>query len=211
MCVQCNVRLIIVLCGTAATANTAPRKPVLVSRFHIERVYYCSSVPACGHASHIPYRNRWWSAWTKTLVSCWIWQSANTTFEDVHNHTNLWESNMLIAAGAVILNGSSAGVSRVNADDKCSARMVNFNPLPKSHLWIVWFRIWHGWWCSGVHLYTLPSLVETGPAVAPRRDELWWNIGVACLLLSYFRKLNSSCMLLIVRNRPNLLGKNLCK
>ena len=46
------------------------------------------------------------------------------------------------------ITGSPAGLSRVNGDGPSSAKMVKFNRLPKSQLWIVCFQIWQGWLCQ---------------------------------------------------------------
>ena len=50
-----------------------------------------------------------------------------------------------------IITGSPAGLSRVNGNGKCSTKMINFDHLPKSQLWIIWPESCQGWFCHAVY------------------------------------------------------------
>ena len=65
-----------------------------------------------------------------------------------------------------IITVSPAGLSHVNGDGQCNAKMINFNHLPKSQLWIVCLENLASV-ISSLGSPTLPSLVGIVSVVAP--------------------------------------------
>ena len=116
----------------------------------------------------------------------WACRCANiwTAAAEVHEEgTCICDQQTTMAIGtAANITGSPLGLSRLNGDGSSSAKLVKFNRLPKSQLWIVCFQMLARMITSRGST-ALPNLVVIVWAVAPPRSD---ELSGSCAFFYYF-------------------------